>query len=241
MDQQVFDNKSVSQHYSQGLMHEGGDQENDQEASKAQLFGAGEGAVEVNIPADVENEDQATKAIQDWMKDSENREFVAKHTYTGKWNHDPSAKGTIAVQFKKTDGGFNDMTNKPGGKRASPLRNGGTSINYMRSTNYTANPPAATAPPEAPLGASQGLWRSYYAQQRDVSRERELSANAERYRMSHHVIRGASGSPIRSHSPPPPHVVEHVNIARYAPAFSHYEQHREQREQREHIEHQKIQ
>ena len=175
------------------------------------------------------------------MKDPANREFVSKHAYSGKWQHEPNAQNSIVAYFEKTDGGFNDVSNKPNGKRASPLRNGGTSINYMRSTNYTANPPpAATAPPEAPLGSSQGLWRSYYAQQRDVSRERELSANAERYRMSH-VIRGASGSPIRSHSPPPPHLVEPVNIARYAPAFSHYEQHREQREQREHIEHQKIQ
>ena len=180
------------------------------------------------------------------MQDPENREFVAKHTYLGKWQQNQEQNG-ILVYFKQTDDGFNDMSNKPGGKRASPLRNGNSYSNYMnmRTTNYTTGVPGPVPPPAADLGASQGLWRSYYAQQRDASRERELAANAGRYRRSY-IERGASGSPIRSHSPPrhgyplsPPHPV--MEIARYAPAFGHYEQHREQREQREHMEHQKIQ
>ena len=60
----------------------------------------------------------------------------------------------------------------------------------------------------------------------DVARERELTANAERFRRSHYAI---SGSPVRSHSPtrytvpvpPPPHVA--VEYGRHVPVFSHYE------------------
>jgi len=46
-----------------------------------------------------------------------------------------------------------------------------------------------------------------------------------------------SGSPVRSDSPPVVRVIQKVervphavNVTRYLPAFSHYEQHREQRE-----------
>jgi hypothetical protein len=197
----------------------------------------------------VTKEEEAIKAIQDWMKDADNREFVAQHTYQH-WKPADADQSAILVSFKRTDEGLHDISNQPeGGKRASPLRNGSSYPDYMRSTAATGAPPGMLPPPPD-LGASQGLWRSYYAQQRDISREREF-ADAERYRRSlEGAVRGASGSPIRSRSPPrhvlpyspqPPPVVEHVNIARYAPAFSHYEQHREQREQREHMEHQKIQ
>lgn len=251
--QQEQQQRVASQHGSQQNQHEGGEEEND--ASKANLFGPPPGSVECKINARVTKEEEATKAIQDWMKDSANREFVAQHTYLGKWKHADAEQSAILVYFKKTDERLADVSNKPGGKRASPLRNGGSYSNYMRSTNYATGAPGASMPPGPPpaeLGASEGLWRSYYAQQRDGSRERELAFNAERYRRSQveGAYRAASGSPIRSHSPPrhhlqyspqPPPVVEHVNIARYAPAFSHYEQHREQREQREHMEHQKIQ
>lgn len=173
----------------------------------------------------------------------DNKDFTAKHNYSGKWQPNREGNGILAY-FQEADGGLNDMTNLPGGKRASPARNRKTYTDHLRSTGYSTGVPGPLPPPPpAELGASQGLWRSYYAQQRDASRERELAANAERYRRSY-IERGASGSPVRSHSPArypysPPHPV--VEIARYAPAFSHYEQHREQREQREHLEHQKIQ
>lgn len=242
---QIQDNASVSQHNSQGQQHEGGDQEN--APAKLQLMSPPDGSVEVPIPGRVSNEEEAINAIKNWMNDADNKEFVAKHVFLDKWQQNPNEEGILA--YFQESGGFNDMAGRPGGKRASPLRNGGNSyLNNigMRSTSYTTGVPGPPVPPPAAdLGGSQGLWRSYYAQQRDASRERELAANAERYRRSY-IERGASGSPVRSHSPPrhglpisPPHPV--VDIARYAPAFSHYEQHREQREQREHMEHQKIQ
>lgn len=240
-----------SQHDSQENQHEGG--END--ASKANLL-VPPGSIERIIHAKVSKEDDATKAIQDWMKDPENREFVAQHSYLGKWGHVDADQNKIRAWFRKTDEPLRDITGKGPAKRASPLRNGGSHLDYMRSTNYATGAPGASlpsqVPPPADLGSSQGLWRSYYAQQRDHSRENELAWNAERYRRSavEGVFRHGSGSPIRSHSPPRHHlqyspqhppVAEHVNVVRYAPAFSHYEQHREQREQREHMEHQKIQ
>jgi len=71
---------------------------------------------------------------------------------------------SIVAFFKKTDDNIGD---KPNGKRASPLRNGGTYTNYMRSTNYTSAFPGSgpLPPPPGPqvAGASQGLWRSYHA------------------------------------------------------------------------------
>ena len=127
-----------------------------------------------------------------------------------------------------------DVTNN------SAVYMGGPRGNYMRSTAFTTGPPPGSYVPEG------HMWQSYHAQERERSRERELSANAEHYRRMRHEHQNfmmnqemdrRAGSPIRSRSPvrqvmvaspppmmaPPPH-------HQYAPAFSHYEQHREQRE-----------
>ena len=165
---------------------------------------APDNTVAQRIPCSVANNDNdgAKKAIQEWMELPQNRDFVSKHAWIEKWQSDDGGKAIIAY-FKKTGDGFDDGADKPGGKRASPLRNGGTYTNYMRSTNYTTGYPGpSTLPPPPSAGPSQGLWRSYHAQQRDASRERELSANAERYRRTHYEnAYRVEGSPIRSHSP----------------------------------------
>ena len=106
---------------------------------------------------------------------------------------------------------------------------------------------------------SQFLWKSYYAQQSLADRERDLSANSAHYRrdfgapiqtnsFDYRQRYEGRGSPLRSNSPPRNGPSEYqrlpeppINVTRYAPAFSHYEQHREQKEQREQVEHQKLQ
>lgn len=82
---QVQDNASISQNNSQNNQNEGGDQENNQqEASKMQLMtDRPAGSEEILIEGKVTNEEEATRAIQGWMQDPENREFVAKYTYLG--------------------------------------------------------------------------------------------------------------------------------------------------------------
>ena len=87
-------------------------------------------------------------AIQKWMEAPENRDFVSKHSYLDKWQPvDGAATPSIIAFFKKDE---NAAADKPGGKRASPLRNGGTSINYMRSTNYTTGVPGGPMVPPGP-------------------------------------------------------------------------------------------
>jgi hypothetical protein len=170
MDQMERHDSQMSQHHSQGMSqgmeHEGGEKDNKQ-ASHLSLFEPPEGSVQKLIEAKVSNDDEAKKAISAWMELPENRDFVSQHAWSQQWKPAEGApKPSIVAFFKKTGDQIGD---KPNGKRASPLRNGGTYTNYMRSTNYTTGYPGATGPlpppPGPPVaGTSQGLWRSYHAQ-----------------------------------------------------------------------------
>lgn len=120
--------------------------------------------VEKEIESVNDSEEAVKKSIQDFMADPKNSKFVQEHAWTGKWRSHPSKNNVNIVAFKKTDS-FDDQGDKPGGKRASPLRNGGTYTNYMKSTNYGTNVSPGPGSGPAPVGAtgSQGLWRSYHA------------------------------------------------------------------------------
>ena len=91
------------------------------------MIDAPDGSVQKTIEAKVSNEEEAKKAIADWMAKPENNGFVQDHAYIEKWKPaEGAAKPSIIAFFKKTGSG--DGADKPGGKRASPLRNGnGTS------------------------------------------------------------------------------------------------------------------
>jgi len=190
------------------------------------------------IAGEAEDENQANELLKNWMKDPENREFVAKHNYQNKWEagNDENGNPAILAYFKNAPEPMNDISN------SQKVYMGGPRADYMRSTAFTTGPPPGTFIPEG----QNPMWQSYHAQERERSRERELSANAEHYRRMRHEHQNfmmnqemdRRGSPVRSRSPvrhvlvtsPPPQMLPPPDHTRYAPAFSHYEQHREQRE-----------
>ena len=92
----ISQHKSASEHISQSQHHSQINQQVEQHSSDVQYLGgedekgnqnAGEGAIQKQIQTEaaIENEDDARKAIQDWMKAPENREFVMNHNYVGTW------------------------------------------------------------------------------------------------------------------------------------------------------------
>ena len=105
----------------------------------------------------IQDDAEARKVIQEWMKDPANREFVMSHNYAGTWAPLQGNRAGIVANFKKSDGA-DDANTMPAGKKASPTRNGnGYAASYMRSTGISGpypGPPPAAAP---------GAWRSTFA------------------------------------------------------------------------------
>lgn len=189
---------------------------------------------------------QQYRATED--KDSNN--FFATYHLKGSGGEEGGdAVGEKGVSGKEAEGG-------------SP----GADVTGMRTTAaYTGAPRHRDASGEA---ASQSLWRSYYAQQRerdvafnagsyrrDVMRDTGFVAEQE-YRVPHHMRQVSVSHPYEGRSPvrsaSPVRVVtaqEEAALAhaaqaaafQYTHSFSLYEQHKEQREQREHAEYQRIQ
>jgi len=72
--------------------------------SKASLAQADSDQVQMVIPGEVEDDNQANELLKSWMKDPENREFVAKHNYQNKWEagNDENGNSAILAYFKKS-------------------------------------------------------------------------------------------------------------------------------------------
>lgn len=83
------------------------------------------------IGGEAENENQANDLLKNWMKDPENREFVARHNYQNKWEagNDENGNSSILAYFKKAPEPMADISN-------SQKVFTGPRTDYMRSTAF---------------------------------------------------------------------------------------------------------